>query len=127
MRRLAVLAERLAVVGEVDDQRVATEAERIERVQQPRCLRVGVHDLSGVGAGRLAAVLLRWRVGLVRVVEVHPQIERALGALRLPQPRQRGIHDGARGTFDVGQRAALEPCVVERIVVGLVTLTDAPP
>ena len=58
---------------------------------------------------------------------MHPEVERVLGALRLPQPRQRGIHDRAGGTLDIGQRAALEPRVVERIVVGLVALADAPP
>ena len=58
MGRLAVLAQRLAVIGEVHDQGVAAQPQRVERLQQPRDLGIGVHDLAGVGGRRAAAVLV---------------------------------------------------------------------
>ena len=126
MGRLAVVAQRLAVIGEVHDHGVATQSQRVERRQKPRDLGIGVHDLAGVGGRRAAAVIVRRHVRVVRIVEVNPEVERALGAPWLPQPGDRRLHYRFRGSFDVGKGAALEPGIVEGVVVGLVTLTNAP-
>ena len=72
------------------------------------------------------AVLVSRHVRVVRIVEVHPEVERVLGAPWLPKPGKRRIHDWLRGPFDVGEGAAREPCIVEGVVVGLVPLTQAP-
>ena len=124
--RLAVLAQRLAVVGEVGDQGVAAQAPRVERLEQPLDLRVGVHHLAGVGRGCPAVILVRRRVGLVRIEEVDPEVEGASAASRLAEPGEGVVHDLSRRPLEVGEVAALEPRVVEGIVVGLVALGEAP-
>ncbi len=126
MGRLAVLAERLAVVGRVHHCGVASKVERVQPFQQPQNLGVGVHDLARVGAGGALAVLGGRTVRLVRIVQMDPQVERTLAAVRLPEPRQRGVHRRARGALDGCQIPVLDSRVVERVVVGLMPLADAP-
>jgi hypothetical protein len=123
---LAVIAERFAVVGEIDDQGALAQALRVERVEQPRDLRVGVQHLTGVGSGCPAPELVRRRVRLVRIVEMHPQVEGPVTAALPAEPVQGAVHDKSRRPLDLGETAPLDLGVVEGVVVGLVTLGQAP-
>ena len=77
VRRLAVLAERLAVVGQHRHQRVARRAPgRAQRVEHAADLRVREGDLAVVGPpAKRSRYGARRRVGRVRVVEVDPREE----------------------------------------------------
>ena len=95
-------------------------------LEQPTDLVVRIHHLAGISAWRRAPKRLRRRVRIVRVVEVDPQIERTRAALRLLQPGHRGIDDGRGWTLDVNQAAMFQAAIIERIVVDLMALPDAP-
>ena len=70
---LAVLAQRLAVVGQHRHHRVALVARRLDRVEHAADLLVGEGDLAVVGPARERALVgLGGIVGRVRVVEVQP-------------------------------------------------------
>jgi hypothetical protein len=49
-----------------------------------------------------------------------------LAAVPLTQPRHGSIHDRTGRPLDRGEIAALDTLIVERVVVGLVPLSDAP-
>ncbi len=85
MQHLAVVAAPLAVVGGDDDPRHASPGHRLERGEQPAQVVVHRRDLTLVGVRRKpAAERLRWRVGLVRVVVVHPEEARPGAGRREP-------------------------------------------
>jgi hypothetical protein len=127
VRRLSVLAERLAVIGDVEDDGVAPPARAVERREEASDLGVGVGDLAGIGRRSPAAILLGRRVRLVRIVQVDPQVERMAATPRRAEPRERSVHDAAARPLDIGEVAALEARVIERVVVGLMALGEAPP
>ena len=56
-----------------------------------------------------------------------PQVEGAAAPALPLEPVQGAIHDPPRGPLDLGEAAPLDLGVVEGIVVGLVTLGEAPP
>ena len=99
VRQLAVLAERLAVVGGHDHQRrrlAAAEERREERREEG----VRGRHLAQIGIGLEAGGEgLRRRVGGVRVVEVHPE-EARLAGVRRPPGERRGHHLVARPLGD---------------------------
>ena len=114
------------MIGEVHDDGVPAQAQDVERLEQSGYLRIGVHDFTGVRGGCLATEFVRRFVRKMRVVEMNPEVKRALGAPRLPQPCDGRVDDRSRRPLDVRERAALEARVVEQVVVHLVALADAP-
>ncbi|MFO0981794.1 MAG: hypothetical protein U1E76_08645 [Planctomycetota bacterium] len=108
MRGLAVLAERLAMVGGDDDQRVVPSPQILELGQHAADLVIHVGDLAVIGA-RAAAEVSSWRpIGRMRVEEVQPQQEWLPCSL---QP----LHAG-RGHLGVAVRSrnVIEPAVCLR-------------
>ena len=108
VRALAVLAERLAVVAGDDDHRVRQLSSGAQRVEHDAKRRVGKGDLARVGIVLEARPEgLRWVVGLVRIVEMHPREPRGRGPIvwRADPPRRRVEHR-RRGALEHRQLAA---------------------
>ena len=71
MRPLAVIAERLAVIGGDDNQRALENGGRAQPIDEPAEHRIGIGDLAVV---RLAALSVgrRRHVGRMRIEQMHP-------------------------------------------------------
>ncbi len=69
------------MIANHDDRRPGGIRASLDRGQQPLHLRVHIRDLTvvGIAAGALPRIV-RWRIRRVRVVEVHPQQPRRIGA-----------------------------------------------
>ena len=117
VRRLAVIAERLAVIAGDDDEGGGRRAAQI--VEERRKRRVDGGHLAVVRLVRVLAVEGRRRlVRRVGIEDVHPLEERrAWLALLVGEPRARERHDGRRralGHDELGRLARLaEPVVVD--------------
>ena len=92
VRHLAVLSQRLAVVGEHGDHRIGLATGRAKPVEEAPELRVGEGDLAVVEpAGELRPVGLGGIVGCVGVVEMDPDEERP--PARVGEPPERVVDD----------------------------------
>ena len=125
MGRLAVVAERLAMVGEIDDQRVAAHASASSASSSRATCASAYITSPAYGVGAFRAVLRGRLVRPVRIVQVHPEVERALAARGCRSHASAASTTGRRAV-DIGESPALEPRIVEQIVVRLVPLADAP-
>ena len=122
MGELAVLAERLAVVGDDDDERVIEHARGAERADQAADERVDAGDFAGVRRGGVTrAERLGRIVGSMGVVEVDPGEERSGARSTEPGERtldhrrtralgfERRLAGAARNHVVVDREAAPEP------------------
>jgi hypothetical protein len=129
---LAVIAERLAVIGRDDDDRAVQEVATLERVEQAANLRVGKCDLADIRVKVTRLERLGWIVGPMRIVEVRPHEKRGLPDL--VQPAHRVGHDLVSPTLPARRcsgvvrhdAAVLEPCARPRSGLRTTDPTNAP-
>ena len=126
---LAVLAERLAVVGDDDHKRVVETPTLLQPIEEPANLRIGGGNLGVVGAlhggGKARPIRLGRRVGAVGIVQMHPRQKRTVAVFG--EPRQRVIDHLAAGPLsgvEAGGHFVIRQ--VERVEVMVEPLRDAP-
>ena len=101
MHQLAVLAERFAVIGGEDEQRVVADAEARQRPVEASDQLVGPGDFAVVRAlGVSRGIGFGWFVRRVRIVEMHPR-KRPLAPVAFEPCRRVGDRDVAAFFQDV--------------------------
>src|SRR5882724_7994933 len=100
VRALAMLAKSLAMIGRHCDQRAVIETCGFQGGEELAQHRIGISDLRIVRVGYLRFVRLRRVVGIVRVIHMHPQKERAALGPALLKPVLRSIDYVARTALD---------------------------
>src|SRR5258706_13574775 len=119
----AVLAKAFPVIASEHDNGVSIQAIRLEKSNKPAYLRVRKSNFAVVRTlFVLFAVGSRRPIGIVRVVEMHPEKEFALPILT--QPVQRHVGDHIARTLQLLQIRLLQPVEIEVIVVEVESLVQ---
>ena len=112
----SVLAQALAVIAAENDHGVLIQAFGFEEMNQASHLRIGESDFSVVGTvlvfGRIRG---RGMIGIVRIVQVHPEKEFLL--IVLAEPVQGHVGHQVAGTLHFFQIRFLQAIEVEVVVV----------
>ena len=113
---LAVLSQALAMIAAENDHSVFIQAFGFQETNEPSYLRICEGDFTVVGTvlvfGRIRG---RGMIGIVRIVQVHP--EKKLLLIILAEPVQRHIGHHVAGTLHFFQVGFLQAVEIEVVVV----------